>query len=78
MDCRGKRQEVGKPSEIILRIQMSNDEAQGEAGVGRGWVRLGGDMGDTVEGEKTVFTMGEDKRGLISWEDGEVDVSRGC
>lgn len=78
MDCRGKRPEVGKLSETILITQMSIDEAQDEAGVRKGWVRLGKDMGDTVEGEQTVLTVGEGKGRLINWEDGEVDVPWGC
>lgn len=78
MNCRGERPELGKPSETISIIQMSIDEAQGEAGVERGWVRLGEDMGDTVEGKQTVFTKGEGEGGLISWEDGEVDVPWSC
>lgn len=61
MDCRGQRPEVGKPSETILIIQMSIEEAHGEA-VGRGWVRMREDMGGTVEGEQTIFTVGEGKK----------------
>lgn len=49
--------------------------------VRQGWERVGefgGRYGDTVEGKQTVFTKGEGEGGLISWEDGEVDVPWGC
>lgn len=40
--------------------------------MGRG--RVGEVMGDAMEGEQTVFTVGEEEGGLVSWENGKADV----